>query len=180
MHTPSDLADLLECEHRSILKQALAAGVPGAPRPSTAPDRLAVKHGRAHEAATLERLRDERKTVVEIEEPDQVAAAKATEEALRAGAPVIYQAVFHDGEFSGRADFLLRDDQGRYEVYDTKLARHAKPSAVLQLTAYADALRRAGWPAGPEMHLLLGDGTKRSLRVDDFLPLLDRLRNRLV
>ncbi|MEV0705689.1 hypothetical protein AB0I53_48355 [Saccharopolyspora sp. NPDC050389] len=51
MHTPSDLADLLECEHRSILKQALAARLPGAPRPSSGPDRLAVKHGHAHEAA---------------------------------------------------------------------------------------------------------------------------------
>lgn len=179
MHTPSDLADLLECEHRSILKQALAAGLPGAPRPSSEPDRLAVKHGHAHEAAALERLRGEHGTVVEIDERDPVAAAKVTEEALRAGAPVVYQAVFHDGEFSGRADFLVRDDLGRYEVHDSKLARHAKPSAVVQLTAYADALRRAGWPAGPEMHLLLGDGSTRSLRVDDFLPLLERLRDRL-
>ncbi|MEV6901179.1 TM0106 family RecB-like putative nuclease [Amycolatopsis sp. NPDC051372] len=178
MYTPSDLADLLECEHRSVLTQALAAGLPGAPRPGSGPDQLAVKHGRAHEEATLGRLRAEHK-VVEIEERDPVVAAKATEEALRAGAPVVYQAVFHDDEFTGRADFLLRDDEGRYEVYDTKLARHAKPSAVVQLTAYADALRRAGWPAGPDMHLLLGDGTTRTLRVDDFLPLLDRLRSRL-
>ncbi|MFI5614934.1 TM0106 family RecB-like putative nuclease [Amycolatopsis sp. NPDC051903] len=178
MYTPSDLADLLECEHRSILTQALAAGLPGAPRPGSGPDQLAVKHGRAHEEATLGRLRAER-TVVEIDERDPAVAAKATEEALRAGAPVVYQAVFHDGEFSGRADFLLRDDEGRYEVYDTKLARHAKPSAVVQLSAYAEALRRAGWPAGPNMHLLLGDGTTRTLRVDDFLPLLDRLRARL-
>ncbi|QRP47699.1 TM0106 family RecB-like putative nuclease [Amycolatopsis sp. FDAARGOS 1241] len=178
MYTPSDLADLLECEHRSILTQALAAGLPGAPRPGSGPDQLAVKHGRAHEEATLVRLRSDR-PVVEIDERDPAVAAKATEEALRAGAPVVYQAVFHDGEFSGRADFLLRDDEGRYEVYDTKLARHAKPSAVVQLTAYADALRRAGWPAGPNMHLLLGDGTTRTLRVDDFLPLLDRLRARL-
>ncbi|HWD01560.1 MAG TPA: TM0106 family RecB-like putative nuclease [Amycolatopsis sp.] len=178
MYTPSDLADLLECEHRSVLTQALAAGLPGAPRPGSGPDQLAVKHGRAHEEATLGRLRSQY-TVVEIDERDPAVAAKATEEALRAGAPVVYQAVFHDGEFSGRADFLMRDDEGRYEVYDTKLARHAKPSAVVQLTAYADALRRAGWPSGPDMHLLLGDGTTRTLRVDDFLPLLDHLRARL-
>ncbi|RJQ85582.1 TM0106 family RecB-like putative nuclease [Amycolatopsis panacis] len=180
MYTPSDLADLLECEHRSVLKQALAAGLPGAPRPGSGPDKLAVKHGRAHEAATLATLRTERRHVVEIDEQDPVIAAKATAEALRGGAPVVYQAVFHDGEFSGRADFLLRGEDGRYEVYDTKLARHAKPSAVVQLTAYADAMRRAGWPSGPEMHLLLGDGSTHSLRVDDFLPLLERLRGRLL
>ncbi|WP_410661081.1 TM0106 family RecB-like putative nuclease [Amycolatopsis sp. lyj-112] len=179
MYTPSDLADLLECEHRSILKQAFAADLPGAPRPGSGPDQLAVTHGRAHEAATLDKLRGERSAVVEIDERDPVVAAKATEEALRAGAPVIYQAVFHDGEFSGRADFLMRDEEGRYEVYDTKLARHAKPAAVVQLTAYADALRRAGWPAGPRMHLLLGDHSTRSFQVDDFLPLVNRLSARV-
>ncbi|WP_326565368.1 TM0106 family RecB-like putative nuclease [Amycolatopsis rhabdoformis] len=178
MYTPSDLADLLECEHRSVLNQALQAGLPGAPEPTGKPDQLAVKHGRAHEEATLTRLREET-AVVEIEEREPAVAAKATEEALRAGAAVVYQAVFHDDEFSGRADFLLRDDQGRYEVYDTKLARHAKPSAVVQLAAYADALRRKGWPSGPDMHLLLGDGTTKTLRVDDFLPLVDRLKARL-
>ncbi|TVT28325.1 TM0106 family RecB-like putative nuclease, partial [Amycolatopsis rhizosphaerae] len=179
MYTPSDLADLLECEHRSILDQAAAAGLPGAPRPDGGPDQLAAKHGRAHEEATLTRLRRESRAVIEIGDRDPETAARATAEALASGAPVIYQAVFHDGEFSGRADFLVRDAQGRYEVYDTKLARHAKPAAVVQLTAYADALRRAGVPTGPRMHLLLGDGSTRSLRVDDFLPLLDRLRARL-
>ncbi|GLZ40860.1 TM0106 family RecB-like putative nuclease [Actinokineospora sp. NBRC 105648] len=179
MHTPSDLAALLDCEHRSILDQALAAGLPGAPRPGPRTDQLAVKHGRAHEVATLTRLRDEQHALVEIDEPDQETAAAATVDALRAGTPVIYQAVFTDGDFHGRADFLIRDDQGRYEVHDTKLARHARPGAVLQLTAYADALRRAGWPAGPNMHLLLGDGSRKTLRVDDFLPLLEQLRSRL-
>ncbi|HVV07852.1 TM0106 family RecB-like putative nuclease [Amycolatopsis sp.] len=179
MHTPSDLADLLECEHRSILRQALAAGLPGAPRPGSGGDQLAVKYGQAHEQATLTRLRERRPGLVEIDFRDRAAAAAETEKALSAGAPVIYQAVFDDGEFTGRADFLVRDDEGRYEVYDTKLARHARPSAVIQLAAYADALRRAGWPAGPDMHLLLGDGTTRTLRVDDFLPLLHRLRAKL-
>ncbi|QFU90929.1 TM0106 family RecB-like putative nuclease [Amycolatopsis sp. YIM 10] len=180
MYTPSDLADLLECEHRSVLKQALSAGLPGAPRPGSGADQLAVKHGRAHEEATLNRLRGEKHTVVEIDHVDHATAVSDTAVALWSGAPVVYQAVFDDGEFTGRADFLLRDDQGRYEVYDTKLARRARPAAVLQLTAYADALRSAGWPAGPNMHLLLGDGSTRTLRVDDFLPLLRRLRARLL
>ncbi|MGW5055641.1 TM0106 family RecB-like putative nuclease [Actinokineospora sp. NPDC004072] len=178
MHTPSDLADLLECEHRSVLAQAHAAGLPGAPRPGAGPDQLTVKHGRAHEQATLARVGRQR-TVVRIDDPDPVAAAAETAAALRAHAPVVYQAVFHDAGFSGRADFLMRDAEGRYEVYDTKLARHARPSAVIQLAAYADALACAGWPAGPNMHLLLGDGSRVTLRVDDFLPLLHRLRHRL-
>jgi predicted RecB family nuclease len=179
MHTPTDLADLLECDHRSVLNQALEAGLPGAPRPGSGPDRLAVKHGQAYERATLVRLRSEREGLVEIDHADRAAGAKATAAAMLAGAPVVYQAVFLDEDFTGRADFLIADAEGRYEVYDTKLARHARPAAVLQLAAYADALRRTGVPVGPEMHLLLGDGSRRSLRVDDFLPLLERLRARL-
>jgi len=175
MFTPTDLADLLECEHRSVLDQALAAGLPNAPKPDPGGDQLAVKHGQAHELAVLERLRASR-GVVEISGDDPVAATLA---ALAAGAPVIYQAVFRDGELTGRADFLIADDEGRYEAYDTKLARHARPAAVLQLTAYADALRRTGFPTGPHMHLLLGDGSDVALRVDDFVPLLDRLRAKL-
>ncbi|MFC0432414.1 TM0106 family RecB-like putative nuclease [Kutzneria buriramensis] len=175
MFTPTDLADLLECEHRSVLDQALSAGLPGAPRPDPGGDQLAVKHGQAHELAVLERLRSER-GVVEIGGDDPVAATLA---ALEAGAPVIYQAVFRDGDLTGRADFLIADADGRYEAYDTKLARHARPAAVLQLTAYADALRRTGFPTGPHMHLLLGDGSDVALRVDDFVPLLDRLRAKL-
>ncbi|WP_424187288.1 TM0106 family RecB-like putative nuclease [Actinokineospora sp. G85] len=180
MYTPSDLADLLDCEHRSVLRQAHKAGLPGAPAPGDGGDGLAAKHGREHEKATLSALRAEVSAVVEIAEVDTDTAAARTAEALAAGAEVVYQAVFVDGEFSGRADFLRRDERGRYEVYDTKLARRAKPSAVIQLAAYADALRRAGWPTGPRMHLLLGDGSTESFLVEDFLPLLRRLRDRLL
>ncbi|SER27707.1 TM0106 family RecB-like putative nuclease [Actinokineospora terrae] len=181
MYTPSDLADLLECEHRSVLAQANAAGLVGAPQAGPGPDRLTVKYGREHEQATLTRLRAEQHAVVEIEERDPVVAAGETAAALEAGAPVVYQAVFHEpGGMTGRADFLLRGPDGRYEVYDTKLARHARPAAVIQVVAYADALARAGWPAGPETHLLLGDGSRASFRVDEFVPLLRRLTGRLL
>jgi uncharacterized protein len=177
MYTPADLADLLECEHRSVLNQALAADLPGAPRPGAGPEQP-DRHARAAAAAMLARFRGEGRAVVEIDVRDP-AAAQATEAALRSGAPVIHRAVLDDGEFSGCADFLVRDDEGRYEVYDAKPTRLAKPAAVVQLTAYADALRRAGWPAGPHLHLRSGDGGTRTLRVGDFLPLVDRLQARL-
>jgi predicted RecB family nuclease len=179
MYTPADLADLLECEHRSVLNQALAADLPGAPRPGSAPDQADVRRGRAQAAAMLARLRGAGHAVIEIDVRDPVAAAAATAAALRSGAPVIHRAVLHGDGFSGCADFLIQDGEGRYEVYDAKPARQAKPAAVVQLTAYADALRRAGWPVGPYLHLELGDGSTRALRVGDFRPLVERLRTRL-
>ncbi|MBB4679018.1 TM0106 family RecB-like putative nuclease [Crossiella cryophila] len=185
VHSPTDLVDLMECGHRSRLNQALALGLPGAPAPERGSEALVAKHGLAHEQAVLERLKRRYGAgVVEIDTPAPTpaaltAAAERTRQALTAGAPVVYQGVFYDGEFSGRADFLIATEDGGYEPHDAKLARHARPSAVLQLTAYAHALTQAGFTAGPLMHLLLGDGSAHSLRVQEFLPLLAHLRDRL-
>ncbi len=68
--------------------------------------------------------------------------AKGRDDTLRAmqtGVDVIYQAVLIDGRRLRLADFLRRVEHPSvlenwsYEVWDTKLARHAKASAVLQL-----------------------------------------------
>jgi hypothetical protein len=48
------------------------------------------------------------------------------------------------------------------------LARHARPAAVLQLSAYADAPRRTGFPTGDHMHPLLGDGSDVASRAEPF------------
>ena len=203
MFSPTDLVDAMECQHRSTLKHALAAGVDGAPAPE-ALDPLVARGGEAHEHAERDRLvglfGD---GVVSIDNPrpthaDLTAAAEATREAMHAGVPVIYQGVFYEPvspgvAFHGRADFLIstavdpatgehRDSGGkpRYEPWDTKLAHHVRPGAVLQLAAYAEALGRTG-PGEPEfMHLLTGDGRVHSLRVAEYLPLLPQVRDRLL
>ncbi|NUT91030.1 MAG: TM0106 family RecB-like putative nuclease [Saccharothrix sp.] len=179
MHSPADLVDLLECDHRSRLTLALARNVPGAPSPDPQRDVLAAKHGLAHELAVLDRFKAAH-TVVEIPQPAPThealrAAAEATQKALEAQAEVIYQAVFYADGFHGRADFLVRTDLG-YEPHDAKLARHPSPANIVQLTAYADALKDH---AGPAMHLVLGDDTTRTYRVADFLPLVRDLGDRL-
>ena len=90
--------------------------------------------------------------------------------AVERRAPVIYQAAMFDGRFVGFADFLLFDGE-RYRLRDTKLARSVKVEALLQLAAYADALRgrgRAGF--ADEVELVLGDGAAARYRVDELLP----------
>ena len=77
-------------------------------------------------------------------------------QALRAGADVVFQAAFFDGQFHGRSDFLVRQADGGYAVFDTKLARHAKVTALLQLAAYGDQLLKAGIPVDPSVTLVLG------------------------
>ncbi|MFC7326983.1 TM0106 family RecB-like putative nuclease [Marinactinospora rubrisoli] len=201
--SPTDLVDAMECDHRSALKAALAAGVPGAPAPTDI-DPLIAQQGAAHERAELQRLRElfgEGVVAIENPEPTETAmraAAEATAEAMRAGVPVIYQGCFYERiesgvAFHGRADFLIstavdpvtgerRADGagGRYEPWDTKLARHPGPSAVLQLSAYADALGRLG-PGAPEhMYLVTGDRHTHAHRVAEFTPILTSVRGRLL
>lgn len=118
------------------------------------------------------------------------AAMAETVAALRDGADVVYQGTFFRDGFVGFADFLIRTDQpdpslaagsASYEVYDTKLARKAKITALLQLAAYAGQLRALGISVGPSVHLLLGNGITSSHRLRDIEPVfadrLDRLRH---
>ena len=121
---------------------------------------------------------------------DLRAAAEQTIEAMRGGADVIYQATFFDGTWRGHADFLLRRRPRRrrpdsalgpwhYEVADTKLARHVKARAILQICSYVDQLDRdPGRPARvaarrPRRH---ASGRRTSLRVDDFMAYYRRVK----
>ena len=106
------------------------------------------------------------------------AAAAATRRAIDRDAPVIYQAAMFDGRFVGFADFLVRRD-GTYQVSDTKLARSAKVTALLQLAAYADTLSQSGIAVHPEAELVLGNGVAVNYRVDELVPVYREQRARL-
>ena len=111
--------------------------------------------------------------------------ARETAAALRTGADVVFQATFFDGEFLGYADFLVREECGlpgvegqRYAVWDTKLARHAKVGALLQLTAYGDQLISLGLDPAPRVTLVLGNMERSSHSLADLLPVYRERRAR--
>ncbi|WP_396659565.1 AAA domain-containing protein, partial [Microbacterium sp.] len=64
-------------------------------------------------------------------------------------------------------------------VQDSKLARHARVTALMQLAAYADQLDRLAIPRSDTVQLLLGDGTVSSHSVDTLLPTFELRRARL-
>lgn len=190
----SDLVGQMGCAHSTLLRQATGSGLLTIEKAPADPNvELAAKYGLAHENVKLEQLIEEHGTdqVVRIEEPSRpvtrasiVAASAATRDAIAVEAPVIFQAVFFDGEFYGIADFLVRTPLTggfgyTYEAYDTKLARSAKPSAMLQLAAYSDQLASLGLVVPRRAHLWLGDGTTESFQVNDLLPLLRQVRSDL-
>src|SRR6187200_3055949 len=136
--SPSDLNHFLDCEYLTHLDVEVADGrvLRKARRPEA--DLLAEK-GDAHERVHLARFRADGRDVAVIEDPSRIGwspAERATRDAMAAGADVIYQAVLLDDGWRGRADFLVRADSGSdlggwsYEAWDTKLARHVKPSHI--------------------------------------------------
>ncbi|MBA2373692.1 MAG: TM0106 family RecB-like putative nuclease, partial [Chloroflexi bacterium] len=119
------------------------------------------------------------------------AAAAETVTAMASGADVVYQATFFDGTWRGHADFLLRvDDPDRasvwgpyhYEVADTKLARHVKASAVLQICSYIDQLERIQGVRPEWLHVALGGSARavERLRVDDYMAYYRSARDRFL
>jgi uncharacterized protein len=86
----------------------------------------------------------------------------------------IYQAVLFDGRWLGYADFLPRvatpSELGlwSYEVADTKLARAVKGGAVLQVCVYSDRLAQLQGTRPEHVHVVTGDGSTTTLRLDDY------------
>ncbi|WOQ70047.1 TM0106 family RecB-like putative nuclease [Microbacterium limosum] len=147
----------------------------------------AARLGDRHEERMLEAYRERfgASGVAEIERASSADAAAlaeavaATGRALRSDARVVFQAAFATDDFVGFADFLLRDPDGRWVVQDTKLARRARVTALMQLAAYVDQLDRLGAPRADRVELLLGDGTTSIHAVDDVLPVYRLRRARL-
>ncbi|MHA3724977.1 TM0106 family RecB-like putative nuclease [Leucobacter sp. HY1910] len=166
----------------------------------------AARLGDAHEERTLaayvrqwgEGAPGEPGGVAQIERPasmseaDLLARQEETVRALTGRAEVVFQATFFDGVqraadgagapeigFVGFADFLRLTPSGAYEVQDTKLARRARVTALMQLAAYAEQLERVGIEPAQEAVLILGDGARSVHRVADVAPVFRSRRQRL-
>jgi predicted RecB family nuclease len=177
----TDLVGFLECGHLTTLELGRMDGRWERPHQRTDPEVVLLQErGDAHEKAFLERLRAEGRTIEEIDKsdlrtPDELRAAEAqTMAAMARGVDVIYQATFFDGRWRGHADFLLRvegpSDLGdwHYEVADTKLALSVKGSALLQVCVYSERLARIQGREPLQVHVVTGDSTTHTLRLEDF------------
>ncbi|WP_269937701.1 TM0106 family RecB-like putative nuclease [Arthrobacter sp. HY1533] len=190
----SDLVTASECQYRTlrILDEKLGRTA----KPGFAKDEMlerAAKLGDAFEHKILDEYTTEfgewdsaaGKGVKDVARGDLSwagleAKREETLEALRIGADVVFQATFFDGSLVGFADFLIRQPDGSYAVHDTKLARHAKVSALLQLAAYGDQLQQYGIPVHPVATLKLGDRSESNHPMPDLLPVFREHRGRFL
>ncbi len=136
----SDLVAFLECQHLSALDLRVARGLVLVEAGRTEASELLARKGDQHERAYLESLVARGVEVVSVPSvvdgvADQAEAARRTEEAMRAGAEVIYQAALLHGGWRGFADFL---------------ERVPAPCPAFGEYSYSDARALAGPPAGAD------------------------------
>ena len=184
--SPSDLSAHLACAHLTTLSLAVARGELEQPHVDSPHRDLIFRKGNEHEDAYLARLEAEGRSILRVptlddEDFDPVVARRLTEEAIRAReADVIYQPYLTDGRWRGFADFLEKHSGGGYEPVDTKLARTAKPSHVLQLCFYAEQLARIQGAPVEHIHVENGRGERETFRVAEFESYYRRVRERFL
>ncbi len=183
----TDLVGYLACEHLTALERAALAGLVERPMRDDRELDVIRDRGFQHEERYLADLVAGGRTVVEIARNDDEEhgerirrQAEETIAAMASGADVVFQATFFDGRWLGYADFLLRVESPEhpsvwgpyhYEVADTKLARHVKAGAVLQICSYVEQLERLQGVRPEFMKVVLGGSARETatLRVEDYM-----------
>jgi len=139
LFSATDLMRFMGCAHATTLDLMRLRGEGPEPGEDTEDAALLQRQGDAHEAAHLEKLESEGKSVRRIPRGDLIADARVTVDAMAQGAEVIFQGALLSGTWGGWSDFLLRVDRPSilgtfsYEVADTKLKRRPHPNHVLAL-----------------------------------------------
>lgn len=129
-YSASDLVSFAACTHLTHLDLLnLESPLPKAE--DTEEMVLIQEKGFAHEGHYWEHLRGQSPDAVDLSSDgkNDVERNAATRNALRSGAPVVFQGTFLEDPWVGHADFLIRVESPSqlgafsYEVADTKLAR---------------------------------------------------------
>src|ERR671910_775167 len=161
--SPTDLVGHLACAHLTTLDRDVALGLRSRPEVDDPSGDLVRRLGDAHERAVLTEMRRSLDVAEIPRSDDLVAAEQLTLDAMKRGADVVYQATFFDGRWRGHADFLIRNDKRAsdlgdwsYDVADTKLARHLKVPALLQMAVYAERLTRLQGVPPDRLTVILG------------------------
>jgi len=176
--SPTDLVGFLACPHLARLELEAARSGRARPERVDAELDLLARRGEQHEQAQLAAMGAEGKRITLIgEHPETLQGLRDAEaetlQAMQSGVDVVYQAAFFDGNWRGRADFLLRVETPSalggwsYEVADAKLARRVKVDALLQMCEYSLQVARLQSVTPRDMHVLLGSGRRETHGVAD-------------
>jgi predicted RecB family nuclease len=193
IYSATDLNNYLECKRLTDLEALLVRGkVERPPQTDDEQASLIRRKGDEHESRHLNALLAlHPREVKQFERADSDiesyrSAEQRTQQAMRDGARIIYQATFFDGQFIGHADFLRRVEVPSalggysYEVVDTKLALSTKPYFLVQLCNYSEHLERLQGCAPTFGHIVLGNDMEQPYRLHDYMAYYRQLKSRFL
>lgn len=180
-YSPSDLTKYMDSPFASWMDR-LAQEHPGLTPEKDISDKfmgLLQQKGYAHEDKLETRFIAEGRTLVKIKGSNNSERYTKTLEAMKEGVEVIVQARLKLDQFAGFADFLVKviHDSGQtpsklgnwhYEVWDTKLAIHVKPTFIIQLCCYAQMLENIQGILPQSITVALGNGKNEIFKTHDF------------
>jgi uncharacterized protein len=174
IYSPSDLSSHSSCKHLTKLNKQNARGEIADPEIyNNLVLKMLKEKGIEFEASHLQKLKDEGKTITEINNEDPH-AEKHTIDAMKEGVDVVYQArLKEDGKWSGWADFLMRVDtpsnlgEWSYVVWDTKLTNETKAGTILQIGLYSECVGRIQGQS-PEYMGVINPNGEEIYRFDEY------------
>jgi predicted RecB family nuclease len=192
--SPTDLTRFYESEFGSWMDhyyESVGVGGPLKKVHRNPPDPLQgllAEKGNFHEEQVLQKLKEHNEvfTIYRIENEDTAKRIEKTILAMKSGEGFIYQAALSGDTFFGYADLLKRVPgpsilgDFHYEPLDMKIALSPKPTAIIQLCAYADALLKMQGRLPDNMTVITKDGESHTYRTDSFFAFYRGFRNRFV
>ncbi len=140
-YSPSDLITFLESPFASWMDHYYQLDKSRVtPDEDSEEKKIVAQKGDAHEQEILQEMLAGGLALLQIERTDADEALKRTMNAFETGEQGIFQAYLRHEEFAGWSDFILKNDEGQYQIWDTKLARRTKPYFAVQLSCYWDML----------------------------------------
>ncbi len=173
--SPIDLIIFLSCNYATILNNKKIRGELTSGNNSDSSILFAQK-GLEHEGNYLKKLKENGQEVIEISKnlnPEERIAK--TNNAMKLGVDVIYQAALNNELWRGDSDFLIRCNKisqlgnYSYEVLDTKLSKRVEVKHIIQLCVYSELLSYVQGNMPKEMHLYLGDNQRYSFKITDYI-----------
>ena len=169
IYSPTDLIRYMESPFASWMERLRLEDPTRATPDETSDDaELIAKTGDQHEERFLQSLRDSGRDIVAIPKSDFQQASDLTRQAIAEGREVIYQGALSMDRFAGFTDFIVRGEDGAYEIWDTKLARNTKPYHLVQLCCYAEMLAPLNGGLPETIRVVLGNQEIAPYRTADY------------
>lgn len=173
--TGTHVYSYVKCPHLAALDLRLSRAER---RPATEWEEFAARRGRDFETRYVQPLG----VVAPVHpERDFAAGAIATHELLRAGVPLVHQAVLQVGDRLGLPDLLRRLPGAstlgdhHYEVLDVKTSGRPRGDQILQVVFYAQLLAEVQGRLPECGALILKDGREERFRIADYTAACDEV-----